>query len=116
MIIFPSTNADSIVATNGRPSPPATCALVDALANADSTECLPGIAADTLVVHRPNPLLPVEHSRCIAETIPGAHLEVVEEIDWQYPIAEDELRSQISSGRSPSLRTRLTSATSNTSS
>jgi class 3 adenylate cyclase len=67
--------------------------IVDALANADSTECLSGIAAETLVVHRPNPLLSVEHSRCVAERISGARLEVVEEIDWHYPIAEDEMLS-----------------------
>lgn len=68
-------------------------AIVNALTNSDSTECLSGITAEALVVHRPNPLLPVEHSRWVAERISGARFEVVEEIDWHYPLAEDEMLS-----------------------
>lgn len=66
-------------------------ATVDALLNADATRCLARISAETLVVHRPNPLLPVDHSQYVAENVARGRLELVAEDEWRYPFAEDEL-------------------------
>ncbi len=72
-------------------SPHELRAIVDALVDADEIDALAEIDAPTLVVYRPDPLLPEEHSRYMAGTIPHGEFQRVDERDWEYPMAEDEL-------------------------
>ena len=57
---------------------------------------LPGIAAPTLVVHgRHDRVIPVANAQVLAERIPGARLQILEESGHLYPTEEPEVDDAI---------------------